>query len=262
MALSDCNSSPLWPRHAPGAPRPGTSSSATMRMNQRSTVSLSAPMSVAVGRLDNAPLALHSGLLDLQVGQRLRLDRKLVGKAVALGLPSFVVRGAELGDRRRAQGAGAELNGVARTRRTSSVSYAKDHRTRPRLSRFAPFLSGWPAGPFSWLAGAGAFAKPPIPGQNCARFPPPLCKPALESDTPSTTLAFAQACDLMRRDCRRAHDGIVSAPSACLRDPGHVAGRLRTGLGTIGSVRLAIISGENHRGCACASESAGSQGPF
>jgi hypothetical protein len=44
-------------------------------------------------------LALHSGLLDLQVGEGLRLDRELVGKTIALGLPSFVVRGAELGDR-------------------------------------------------------------------------------------------------------------------------------------------------------------------
>jgi len=43
---------------------------------------------------------LYSGLLDLQVGDGLRLDRELVGEAVALGLPSFVVRGAELGDRR------------------------------------------------------------------------------------------------------------------------------------------------------------------
>jgi hypothetical protein len=33
---------------------------------------------------------------DLQVGEGLRLDRKLGGKAVALGLPSLVVRGAEL----------------------------------------------------------------------------------------------------------------------------------------------------------------------
>src|SRR5712672_1894322 len=35
----------------------------------------------------------------------------------------------------------------------------------------------------------------------------------------------------MRRDCWRAHDGIISTPSAYLRDPGHVAGRLRTALG-------------------------------
>jgi hypothetical protein len=44
--------------------------------------------------LDGTTLALHSGLLDLQVGEGLGLDRELVGKAVALGLPSFVVRGA------------------------------------------------------------------------------------------------------------------------------------------------------------------------
>jgi hypothetical protein len=39
---------------------------------------------------------LDGGLLDLQVGEGHRLDRELVGEAVALGLPSFVVRGAEL----------------------------------------------------------------------------------------------------------------------------------------------------------------------
>jgi hypothetical protein len=56
--------------------------------------------------LDGAALALDGGLLDLQIGEDLRLDRELVGKAVTLGLPSFVVRGAELGDRRRAEGDG------------------------------------------------------------------------------------------------------------------------------------------------------------
>src|SRR5882672_254936 len=56
--------------------------------------------------VDGAALALHSGLLDLQVDEGLRVNRELAGKAVALGLPSFVVRGAELGDRRRAQGEG------------------------------------------------------------------------------------------------------------------------------------------------------------
>jgi hypothetical protein len=39
-------------------------------------------------------------------GEGLRLDRQPVSDASALGLPSFVVRGAELGDRRRAQGDG------------------------------------------------------------------------------------------------------------------------------------------------------------
>jgi hypothetical protein len=68
--------------------------------------------------------------------------------------------------------------------------------------------------------------------------------PAPEPDTPST-LAFAQACDLMRQGCRRAHNGIISMSSAYLRDLGHVAGRLRSGLGTTGSIGLAIISGEN-----------------
>jgi len=36
--------------------------------------------------------------------------RELVGKVVALGLPSFVVHVAKPGDRRRAQGDGTELN--------------------------------------------------------------------------------------------------------------------------------------------------------
>src|SRR5262249_7951606 len=62
---------------------------------------------------------------------------------------------------------------------------------------------------------------------------------------PSTTLAFTQACDLIRQGCRRAHNALISAPSGYLGVPGHVAGRLRTGLGTIDSVRLAVISGEN-----------------
>ena len=56
--------------------------------------------------LRNVPVAVDLGLLDLQVGEDLRLDRKLVGKAVALGLPSLVVRGAEVGDRRGALGDG------------------------------------------------------------------------------------------------------------------------------------------------------------
>jgi hypothetical protein len=46
--------------------------------------------------LDGAALALNSGLLDFQVGEGLRLDCELVGKAVALGLPSFDVCGAKL----------------------------------------------------------------------------------------------------------------------------------------------------------------------
>jgi hypothetical protein len=69
-------------------------------MNHRRTVSLSAPTSVAKYRtgpsgLDGAAPALHNGLLDLQVSGGLRLDRELVGEAVALGSPSFVIRGAE-----------------------------------------------------------------------------------------------------------------------------------------------------------------------
>ena len=43
--------------------------------------------------LDRPPLAVDRGLLDFQVGQGLRLNRELVGKAVALGLPPFVVCG-------------------------------------------------------------------------------------------------------------------------------------------------------------------------
>jgi hypothetical protein len=46
--------------------------------------------------LDDAALALHRRLLDLQVGEGLCLDRELVGKAVTLGLPSFVVRARRL----------------------------------------------------------------------------------------------------------------------------------------------------------------------
>ncbi len=44
------------------------------------------PRRVKIG-LDLPTLALHRGLLDLQVGKGLRLDRELVGKAVAIGLP-------------------------------------------------------------------------------------------------------------------------------------------------------------------------------
>jgi hypothetical protein len=44
--------------------------------------------------LDGTTLALRSGLLDLQVGEGLRLDLKPVSEAVALGLPSSVVRSA------------------------------------------------------------------------------------------------------------------------------------------------------------------------
>ena len=47
--------------------------------------------------VNGAAFTLDGGLLDLQVGEGLRLDRELVGKTVALGLLSFVVRGAELG---------------------------------------------------------------------------------------------------------------------------------------------------------------------
>ena len=42
--------------------------------------------------LNDAALSIHSGLLDLQVGEGPGLDHKPVSDAVALGLPSFVVR--------------------------------------------------------------------------------------------------------------------------------------------------------------------------
>jgi hypothetical protein len=78
----------------------GPSNSATTRMTIGGPVSLSAPSSVAKSHraqvgLDGAAPALHNGLLDLQVGGGLRLDRELVGEAVALGPPSLVIRGAE-----------------------------------------------------------------------------------------------------------------------------------------------------------------------
>jgi len=71
-------------------------------MNHRSTTSSAWPSRVA--RYFTGPrsastvlaFTLDGGLLDLQVGEGHRLDRELVGEAVALGLPSFVVRGAEL----------------------------------------------------------------------------------------------------------------------------------------------------------------------
>ncbi len=65
--------------------------------------------------VDGATLAIHSGLLNLQVGECVRLDRELVGKAVALGLPSFVVRGAELeiGDVLKVLGTALNEDGVA-----------------------------------------------------------------------------------------------------------------------------------------------------
>jgi hypothetical protein len=81
-------------------------------------------------RLDSTALAVHNSLLDLQVGEGLRLDRELVGKAVALGLPSFV-RGGAIGDRRRGQGDGTELNddggrGVEKVARASRATLRAD----------------------------------------------------------------------------------------------------------------------------------------
>jgi hypothetical protein len=49
------------------------------------------------GRPRSATLALNSGPLDLGVSEGLGLDREFVGKAVALGLPSFVARAVGLG---------------------------------------------------------------------------------------------------------------------------------------------------------------------
>jgi hypothetical protein len=71
-------------------------------MNHRSTTSSAWPSRVA--RYFTGPrsastvlaFTLDGGLLDLQVGEGHRLDRKLAGKAVALALPSFVARGAKL----------------------------------------------------------------------------------------------------------------------------------------------------------------------
>jgi hypothetical protein len=80
----------------------GSSSSATTRIEppQHCLVGLAEEGGEIFHRteigLDSTTLALHSGLFDLQVGEGLRLDRELVREAVALGLPPFVVRGAEL----------------------------------------------------------------------------------------------------------------------------------------------------------------------
>ena len=57
---------------------------------------LEIPHRAQVG-LDGPILILDGGLLDVQIGAGLSLDRRLVSKAIALGLPSFVVSGAELG---------------------------------------------------------------------------------------------------------------------------------------------------------------------
>jgi hypothetical protein len=62
-----------------------------IRAQERCQVSNRAKIGV-----DGAAFTLDGGLLNLQVSEGLRLDRELVGKAVALGLSSLVVRGAEL----------------------------------------------------------------------------------------------------------------------------------------------------------------------
>jgi hypothetical protein len=88
----------------------GSSKTATTRINHRKTTSSAAPSSVSqiphlakIG-LDLPPLAHYGGLLDLQVGEDLRFDRELVGKAVAFGLPSVGVHGAEVRRWHRSQG--------------------------------------------------------------------------------------------------------------------------------------------------------------
>ena len=53
-------------------------------------------------------VAVDLGLLDLQVGKGLSLNRKLVGKAGALGLPALVIRGAELSGCRKCCRLGAD----------------------------------------------------------------------------------------------------------------------------------------------------------
>jgi len=75
--------------------------------------------------LNHTAFPIRSALLDLQVDESLRLDRELIGKAVALGLPSFVVRGAELAGcskfgRLRVDGCGGPWRAGARRLRRSS----------------------------------------------------------------------------------------------------------------------------------------------
>jgi hypothetical protein len=66
------------------------------------SLSVSAPTSSATRRMGAAsvsicrPLGDHAGAFRLQGGESLCLNRELVGKVVALGLPPFVARGMEL----------------------------------------------------------------------------------------------------------------------------------------------------------------------
>jgi len=69
--------------------------------------------------LDGATLALHSGPLDLQVGEGLRLNHQLVGKAVALGLPSSAARSLEIGDVLKVMARNRTTNGGGAKRCTS-----------------------------------------------------------------------------------------------------------------------------------------------
>jgi hypothetical protein len=75
------------------------------------------------------PLPFVGGLLDLQVGEGLRLDREPVGEAVALGLPPFVVPGAVLGSGRKCCRLHVEIAEASSSRRLSDA-----HRQ---------LLSGW-----------------------------------------------------------------------------------------------------------------------
>jgi hypothetical protein len=59
--------------------------------------------------LNDAALSIHSGFLDLRVGERLRLDRELVGKAPALAC------------RRTSSAAGATRRSCLLSARTSAA---------------------------------------------------------------------------------------------------------------------------------------------
>jgi hypothetical protein len=74
------------------------------------------------------------------------------------------------------------------------------------------------------IVAAAGWRKSAAPVLSLSKWAPrPLQALRPNPVAPSTTLAFVQARDLMRRCCRRAHNGIISTPSAFLRDPGHVA---------------------------------------
>jgi hypothetical protein len=111
----------------------GSSNSAATRINHCKTTSSATPSSVSqiphlakVG-LDLRALACYGGLLDFQVGEDLRFDRELVGKAVAFGLPAVGGHGAEVRQWHRSQGnprakAGGLRQALDNNRRTSGTS--------------------------------------------------------------------------------------------------------------------------------------------